>query len=278
MNKYFKKLSLPYLVWLIVLAIVPMLIMLVLIFLDGEGVDFASSSLSLISFKQLTYSSVLLAILNSLLYASITTVISAFIGYVVAYMIFRSHLKNKFLVLTLLILPMWSNILLRINALKSIMEPHNIITSFMGYIGINVTGVQLSGTPFAIILGLVSTYCPFMILTIYTALEKIEHSLEEASLDLGLTEFKTFWKVVFPLSFKGIVTGSIMVFLPCMSGFAIPEILGQGKVVLIGNVIDQLYRNMDYNAGSLLAILVLIVIMASIVIATKLDKDGDLLV
>ena len=252
--------------------------MVVLSFLDCEGTDFSSASLTLVNFAQFGYSSTLIAFLNSLLYSSITTLICAVIGYIVAYTIFRSHFKNKFLILTLLILPMWSNILLRVNALKSVMEPHNIIVSLLNKMGINILGPSLAGTPLAIIIGLIATYLPFMILTIYTALEKIEYSLEEAALDLGLTDFKKFWKVVFPLSFKGIVTGSIMVFLPCMSGFAIPEILGQGNIVLIGNVIDMLFRNMNYNVGALLSVVILALIIGAIALVNKVDKEGDTLI
>lgn len=279
MNKHFKVFGKAYRIWLFIFALLPMLIMLVLSFLDCEGIDFSDAKWSLISFKQFTYSSTMIAFANSILYAVITTSLCIVIGYIVAYRIFRSHFKNKFLVITLLILPMWSNILLRINALKSILEEHNIFTSMMEQLGFkNVNGINLAGTPFAVILGLVVTYLPFMILTIYTALEKIEPSLEEAALDLGLTETKKFWKVILPLSAKGIITGSIMVLLPCMSGFAIPEILGQGNIVLIGNVIDQLFKNMNYNAGSLLAILILIFILGSILLVFKFDKDGETLI
>lgn len=279
MNKHFKFFGRAYRIWLFIFALLPILIMLGLTIFDCEGIDFSDAKLSLISFEQFTFSSTLIAFLNSILYAVITTVICIVIGYIVAYRIFRSRIKNKFMVITLMILPMWSNILLRINALKSILEEHNIFTSMFQQMGFeNAKSLDLAGTPFAVILGLVVTYLPFMILTIFTALEKIEPSLEEAALDLGLTETKKFWKVVLPLSSKGIVTGSIMVLLPCMSGFAIPEILGQGNIVLIGNVIDQLFKNMNYNAGSLLAIVILIFILGSILLVFKVDKDGETLI
>ena len=107
------------------------------------------------------------------------------------------------------------------------------------------------------------------------AFEKIEPMLEEASLDLGADEFKTFRKVILPLSLKGVVTGSVMVFLPCMSGFAIPEILGKGNIVMIGNLIEQFFKNMNYNIGSLLAILILVLILLSIYLVNKFDKEGE---
>lgn len=276
MNKYFKKLAIPYFVWLYVLAIIPFVIMVILSFVNNEGLDFSKAIFTLDNFGYLTTSSTVIAFMNSLFYAVIATLTCIVIGYMVAYAIFRSHFKNKFLVMTILILPMWSNMLLRIEALKNIMEPHNIITDILSKLGIHVS-LDIAGTPLAVIIGLISTYIPFMILSIYTALEKIDYSLEEAALDLGLTETKKFWKVIFPLSTKGIVSGSIMVFLPCMSGFAIPEILGQGNILLIGNVIDQHFRNMNYNLGSLLAVVILIIILGAIFLASKFDKEGETL-
>lgn len=276
MNKYFKKLAIPYFVWLYVLAIIPFVIMVILSFVNNEGLDFSKAIFTLDNFGYLTTSSTVIAFMNSLFYAVIATLTCIVIGYMVAYAIFRSHFKNKFLVMTILILPMWSNMLLRIEALKNIMEPHNIITDILSKFGIHVS-LDIAGTPLAVIIGLISTYIPFMILSIYTALEKIDYSLEEAALDLGLTETKKFWKVIFPLSTKGIVSGSIMVFLPCMSGFAIPEILGQGNILLIGNVIDQHFRNMNYNLGSLLAVVILIIILGAIFLVSKFDKEGETL-
>jgi len=284
MNKKFRPWGIGYIAWLVIFAIIPMLIMVALTIVDCEGVDFKNSSLSLISFDIFASSSegvsaTVIAFANSILYAIITCVCCIVLGYIIAYKIFRSHFKNKFLVITLLILPMWSNILLRIYALKSAMEEANIVISLLQSWGFeNVHGILLAGRPIGVIIGLIVTYLPFMVLTIYTALEKVEYSLEEAALDLGLTEMKKFWKVVFPLSVKGIVTGSIMVFLPCISGFAIPEILGYGDIVLIGNIIDQLFRDMNYNSGALLAIVILFFILGSILLVNKFDKDGETLI
>jgi spermidine/putrescine transport system permease protein len=117
-----------------------------------------------------------------------------------------------------------------------------------------------------------------MVLPIYTSLEKIDPLLHEAALDLGLTETKKFWKVILPLASKGIVSGSIMVLLPCLSGFAIPKILGDGNILLIGNIIEQKFVNMNYNQGSILAIVILIIILGSILIINKVDKEGETLI
>lgn len=273
MNKAYKKLAKPYVVWLFLLALLPVLIMFVLTFIDTDGIDLKEASFTLENYLQLGEYSTIIAFLNSLLYASISTIICIILGYFVAYRLFRSKIKNKFLVLLVLILPMWSNILLRIEALGNIMQPYNIISDIFK---IN-NWIDIKGTGLAVIIGLIFTYLPFMILPIYTALEKIDMSLEEASLDLGATEMTTFCKVILPLSSKGIITGSIMVFLPCMSGFAIPQILGNGNIVLIGNIIDQFFRNMNYNIGSLLALIILILILGSLLIVNKVDKEGETL-
>lgn len=161
---------------------------------------------------------------------------------------------------------------MRINALASVFKENNIISDILGIKGFNIIGSDL-----AIILGMVFTYLPFIVLPIYTSLEKIDPSLHEAALDLGVTEFTKFWKVTFPLSLRGVVSGSIMVLLPCLSGFAIPKILGDGNVLLIGNIIEQSFVNMSYNIGSVLAIVILIIILGSILLVNKFDKEGETL-
>ncbi|HHU23609.1 MAG: ABC transporter permease [Bacilli bacterium] len=274
MNKTIRKLAYPYYGWLYFLAIVPIAIMFVLIFFDIEGISFGEASFTFRNFGLFLEPSTIEAFLNSFLFATMATLVSAVLGYMVAYPVFRSRFRNKFIILTLFILPMWSNMLLRTEALGNIMERHNIYTDLLGL----ESGFNLRGSNLAVLIGLVITYLPFMILPIYTALEKIDPSLEEAALDLGVSEMRKFWKVVFPLSFKGVITGCIMVFLPCMSGFAIPEILGNGNIMLIGNIIEQSFRNMSYNLGSLLAITILFFIFGSLLIVNKVDKDGGTLI
>ena len=266
------KLAKPYMLWLYIFAVLPMLIMVFLMFVDSEGIILYGITPSIANFKVLTEPSTIVAFYNSFKYSIITTIICIFFGYIIAYSLYKSKLKNKYLILLLLILPMWTNILLRINALASVFKENNIITSLLGIKGINIIGTNL-----AIILGMVFTYLPFIVLPIYTSLEKIDPLLHEAALDLGMTEFKKFWYVIFPLSAKGIVSGSIMVLLPCLSGFAIPNILGDRKIVLIGNIIEQKFINMNYNAGSVLAVVLLIIILASILIINKVDKEGETL-
>ncbi|MDY0063603.1 MAG: ABC transporter permease [Bacilli bacterium] len=276
MNQSFKKLATPYRIWLYILALFPIAVMFLLIFINSEGISLDEAYLTLDTFSTLKEPSTLEGFKNSFLFASIATIVCLLLGYILAYSVFRSKFSNKFLVLTIFILPMWSNLILRIEALGNVMEQHNIIQDILADVGITYQ-LAIRGTSLAVLIGLIFTYLPFMILPIYTALEKIDYSLEEAALDLGATSTQKFWKVIFPLSLKGVVTGSIMVFLPCMSGFAIPKILGDGNILLIGNIIDQQFKTMMYNQGSLLAVIIIVAILGSLFLINKVDKEGETL-
>ena len=267
------RLARPYLIWLYLLAVLPVLVMFFLMFVDSEGLSIGGMEPTITNFTILTEKSTVVAFFNSLRFSIITTAICIFFAVLIAYSLYKSKIKNKYLVLLLLILPMWTNFLLRINALASVFKPQNILSSIIG-----VDFPNIIGTDFAVILGMVFTYLPFMVLPIYTSLEKIDPLLHEAALDLGLTETKKFWKVILPLASKGIVSGSIMVLLPCLSGFAIPKILGDGNILLIGNIIEQKFINMNYNQGAILAIVVLIIILGAILIINKVDKEGETLI
>ncbi|HIT43631.1 TPA: ABC transporter permease [Candidatus Avacholeplasma faecigallinarum] len=271
-SHHLHRLAKPYLYWLYIFACFPLCIMFVLMFLDTEGIRLEGMSFTLANFDTLIQKSTIVAFFNSIKYSVLTTIICIFFGYLIAYSLYKSKIKNKYLILLLLILPMWTNVLLRINALASVFKENNILTDILGFGGVNIIGTDL-----AIILGMVFTYLPFIVLPIYTSLEKIDPSLHEAAMDLGVTEFTEFWKVTVPLSLRGVVSGSIMVLLPCLSGFAIPKILGEGNILLIGNIIEQSFINMSYNIGSVLAIVVLIIILGAILLVNKFDKEGETL-
>lgn len=278
MKKPFSRLSTPYIVWLFILALIPIVVMLFLSITTTQGLSLDGITFNSTFYQAFFERSITTAFFNSIYYAILTTVISLLLGYMVAYTVFRSKFKNKFLVLAIFILPMWSNLLLRTESLGNLMNENNLITDILSkLLNTEVSFPVIKGSGLAVVIGLVLTYLPFMILPIYTALEKIDYSLEEAALDLGLTDLQKFMKVVLPLSLKGVATGSILVFLPAMSGFAIPEILGSGNILLIGNIIEQSFRYMDYNLGSLLSIMVLLIIFLGIFVVSKVDKEGEML-
>ena len=248
--KRFKALAIPYLVWLIILVVVPIIVMFALTFMNTNGTDLSSAVFSLDSYKRMLDPSAYKALWNSLYVAGITVIICILLGYPVAYFISFSHLKNKKLFLLLLILPMWSNSMLRIVSWLRLFSTDALAP------------LKLIGTNASVIFVTVTTYLPFMIFPIYTVLEKMDRSLIEASLDLGLPAYKTFFKVTIPLSLPGVSSGVLMVFLPAATGFAISQTIGQGKIRLIGNLMQSVFEKNNYNFGSLLSLFVSVIILA----------------
>ena len=273
-NNAYRMLAKPYTVWLSILVFIPMLALIALGFTNmTSNISFDNIEITFENFAIFQEKSIVTGFSNSLMYATLTTVISFILGYLLAYIIYRSRFNNKFAIMTIMILPMWSNLILRIDGLANIMNENNILTDLIGFSPV----ANLIGTPTGILIGMVFTYVPFMILPIYTALEKIDPSLDEASSDLGLTPFKTFLFVTFPLSLKGVVTGAIMVFLPTFSGFAIPKILSQGNTIFLGNIIENKFTYTIYNDGALLAASILLFIFAAILLIRRFDKEGETL-
>ncbi|HAQ57279.1 MAG TPA: ABC transporter permease [Acholeplasmatales bacterium] len=277
------KLALPYLVWMLVLVGIPLLMIFILSFMNTDGVSFAGATWTTAAWEKMftLADTTNLQILGyTFLTAFVATVICFLIGYPMAYIVARSPFSNKFVILILTIIPMWSNSLLRNVALKNILSESNILDSLLSRIGLSFSIVfanQDQATFISIVIGLVLTFLPFMILPIYTVIEKIDESLLEASMDLGANRVRTFAKVTFPLSMKGVTTGIIMVFLPCFSGFAIQKLLSSGTVYVLGSLIEVNYIH-DINFVSMLSIVILVLIFGSMMIVNKVDKEGATLV
>lgn len=201
-----------------------------------------------------------------------------------AYIVANSNFSNKLVILVLTVIPMWSNSLLRNYAMANLLSESSIVNDVLSNVGLSfvwpLKGIYYVSSGFspAVVIGLVLTYLPFMILPIYTVIEKIDKSLLEASMDLGSNRVKTFFRVTFPLSIKGVTTGIIMVFLPSFSGFAIPKILGSGSLIFIGTLIDSRFMNRNYNFGSLLSLVILLIIFGSMALIFKVDKEGESLI
>jgi spermidine/putrescine transport system permease protein len=274
MNKY-RVLATPYLIWMAVLTLFPILLMLILSFLRIRGFDFSTASFSFINFSKTFNREYLIAFTNSIKLAGLATVFCILIGYPVAYTISTSKISNRFTLLLILILPMFTNLLLRVNTINRLLLPEGFLK--------NVFGISLnySGTEAAVILVMVIVYLPFMIFPIYTVLEKIDPSLLEASKDLGANNFQTFRQVTLPLSLKGVSSGVIMVFLPCATSFTIPYIVSKGNIKLIGNIIEEKMgltnQISDYPVGSLISILILVIVMGALYIISRIDAEGETL-
>ena len=259
--KQFKKYSIPYFIFLVLLVVLPLVLMVGLTFIKSDGMNLTGASPTIGNYKELTNVIYWEALWNSLKIAFWTTVICFFIGYPVAYFISFSNLKNKVLILLCMILPMWCNSMLRI------LSWYKLFGSDL------MAGLNLIGTSGAVIFVTVTTYLPFMIFPIYTILEKMDRSLIEASSDLGIPKWKTFLKVTFPLSLSGVSSGMTMVFLPAATGFAISAIIGDGNVNMIGNIIEnQFIKNGNWNYGSAISIILAFVIVLITKLSNKLDK------
>ena len=270
--KDLRKLALPYKWVMIFLVAIPIMIMIFLSLTSTQGIDLVNAKFTFNNFKKLGESIYLDAVVNSIVLSSIATLICLLIGYPIAYIIANLKSKKKWLILVLLICPMWSNMLLRVIAWEQLFKPNSLLNA----VGISL---DLLGTKTAIVIGMVSIYLPFMIFPIYTTLEKMDKSLIEASKDLGANAFQVFTKVVFPLSLGGVASGILMTLLPSATAFALPQRLGGGNVLLIGNVIENLFKKVfNYNLGSLLSLFVITIIFASMGIFNKGDEDGGMLI
>jgi spermidine/putrescine transport system permease protein len=254
------------------LVLLPTVLIFILSLSDLNIYDFGPFKFTLEAFEFLQKPKVINAVKNSLKFSLIATFLCFLIGYPTAYYLASMKSKNKTFYVSLLIIPIWSNMLLRIIAWEKLFYPISILNTF----GISL---DLIGTNIAIIIGMVSMYLPFMIFPIYSVLEKIESSLIDASNDLGANKLKTFTKVIFPLSISGVVSGTIMTLLPAMTAFALPERLGAGKIQLIGNVVEEYFmKTNNISAGSLISVLLMVFIVLLFIFVIKFDKEGETLV
>jgi len=264
MNKY-KHFSTPYLIWMIILTFLPILLMVILSFMKMEGFNVANASIGFSAFQKTFNRETIIAFSNSMKLAAIATLLCILIGYPVAYIISKLKISNRFSFLLILILPMFTNMLLRVNTINRLLLPEGFMK--------NVFGISFN----------LSVYLPFMIFPIYTVLEKIDPSLLEASRDLGANDQKTFFKVTLPLSLKGVSSGIIMVFLPSATSFTIPQIVSRGSIKLIGNIIEDKLglsasgSTVDYPVGSLISIIILVIVMGALYIISKVDSEGETL-
>jgi spermidine/putrescine transport system permease protein len=194
--------------------------------------------------------------IKSFAYAAVTTVVCLLIAYPLAMLIARSPKKHRDLLVLLVILPFWSNFLIRVYAWMIILGPQSVFVRALNYF-IGLFGFEpltLLYTPFAVIVGLVYVHLPFMVLPLYANLEKHDPALLDAAQDLGANAWRRFWRVTFPLSLPGVYAGAALVFIPALGIFAIPDILGGTEGIMIGNVIKQQFLDTrDWPFGSVLS-------------------------
>ena len=271
--KKFRQLVYPYIAWSVLMLVVPMLLIL-LYSLMKAGNQITTFKFTLEHYVRFfTDPDFLLILWRSLAIALKTTVICLLLGYPIAYFISKTEEKKQQLLVLLITLPMWINMLVRTYAWIGLLSNDGPIVSLLGLFGFH-TG-ELLYTETAVLIGMVYNFLPFMILQINTVLSKLDHSLLEASADLGANRFQTFWKVIFPLSLSGVVSGITLVFLPAVSSFFIPKLLGGGQFFLIGNVIENQFITVgEWNFGSAISMIMAAIMMLLMMWVRKIDATA----
>lgn len=258
----------PYLVWIIGFIILPLLMILYYAFFDENG-SFTLEYLSHIASPINTH-----AMLLSLELGVAATLICLLLAYPLAMILNNLQIKNQSLVVFIFMLPMWMNFLLRILAWKLLLNKNGVLNTVLLSLGLEP--VMILNTPAAVVFGMVYEYLPFMILPIYNSMARIKKDYIEAAHDLGANDIIIFFKIIIPLTLSGIISGIVMVFVPALTSFAVSELLGGGKVLLIGNVIEESFmQGMQWNAGSSLSLVLMIFVMVSMTIMNIFDKDGE---
>ena len=258
--KRFSQLAVPYIVWAVMMLILPMGL-IALYSVTEQGNSIISFTFTLEHYaKFFTDPDFLIVLWRSLLIALKTTVICLLLGYPIAYFISRSSEKMQNLLVLVITIPMWINMLVRTYAWIGLLSEGGLIQRILSLIGLG--GGELLYTEGAVLLGMVYNFLPFMVLQINTSLCKMDHSLLEASSDLGANPRQTFVRVTLPMSLPGVINGITLVFLPAVSSFFIPKLLGGGQYFLIGNLIENQFITVgEWNFGSAISMIMAVIMM-----------------
>lgn len=268
-TKYF---SYPYLVWMGIFILLPILLVLLYSFTEKNIDGIRAIKFTLDNFEKFFQPMYISILVKSISLAAISTVLCLIIGFPVAYIISKANISNRSILLFLCILPMWMNMLLRTYAWMTILGNNGLINQFIMFLGL--PRQQLLYNDFAVVLGMVNNFLPFMILPIYTGLSKLDKNFIEAAEDLGADSFTVFRKIIVPLCMPGVISGIIMVFMPAVSTFIIPRLLGGQKDLFVGSLIENLFiTSGDWNFGSAISIIMMIIILISMTIMNRFDVD-----
>ena len=271
--------AIPYVVWMALFVVIPILIMVVYAFSTTEFAPTMDNFARMGAYMSVFVRSFRLAI--------IATLVCLLIGYPMAYVMAKEGPGFQRVAMALIMLPMWMNFLLRTYSWMSILEKNGLLNQLFASIGLfdlinglfgtNIEYFQMIGTPGAVILGMVYNYLPFMILPIYSVIIKLDHFLLEASHDLGADSRMTFQKVIFPLSLPGILSGVTMVFVPSVSTFAISQLLGGGTQMMLGDLIEQQFLGGAYNPhlGAAISMVMMVVVVACMVVMNHFGEGEE---
>ncbi|MCH5296079.1 MAG: ABC transporter permease [Ruminococcus sp.] len=249
-----RKPSIPYIIWMLVFTLIPIVMIGFTAFTDKQG-NFTVDNFT----KAFYYTDVFI---KSLWIALLSTAICLLLAYPLSYMITRMKRSTQNTVIMLFMIPMWMNFLLRIYAWVTLLQNNGPIDTALSFLGIHATYI---GNTFAVTLGMIYEYLPFMVLPIYTVMSKIDNGLIEAAQDLGSNNFNVFRKVIAPLSLPGIISGITMVFVPSASTFLVAQYLGGTDDIMIGDVIEKIFWT-DQNTGSAISLIMMIFIFVFLIL------------
>ena len=270
--------SIPYVVWMAIFVVIPILMIVVYAF-SSSGGGFTLENFARIGDYMVVFT-------RSFKLAFIATAICLLLGYPVSCFLAREGPRFQRVAMMLIMLPMWMNFLLRTYAWMSLLENTGLLNRFFeaiglfdlinGIFGTNLEYFKMINTQGAVVLGMVYNFLPFMVLPIYNVLAKIDKDVIAAARDLGANNVQTFLRIILPLSVPGIISGITMVFVPALTTFVISDLLGGSKILLIGNVIEQEFKQgSNWHVGSGLSLVLMIFIIISMALIAKYDKDGE---
>ncbi len=268
--KQLKIMSAPYLVWMVIFILVPLLMVAYFAFTTEDG------GLTLDNISNVgQYTNIFV---RSIWLALIATVICLVMAYPIAFILSRMEKHRQGTMLMLVMLPMWMNFLLRTYAWMTLLGNNGIINNLLGMIGLGP--FKLINTSGAVVLGMVYNYLPFMILPLYSVMEKIDKSVLEAASDLGCNFWSTLFRVIFPLSLPGVTSGITMVFVPAISTFIISRMLGGGSNLLIGDLIEMQFLGNSYNPhlGAAISLVLMVIILLIMTVMNQFSPDDQVLI
>ncbi|WP_034452602.1 ABC transporter permease [Butyrivibrio sp. AE2032] len=259
--------SSPYIAWAVIFILVPLGMVLYYGLTDNAG------SFTFQNVARIAEPGYMKALLRSIELSLISTLICFILAYPLGLILSSMKLERDTFLVTLFILPMWMNFLLRTLTWMTLLEGKGVINTVLTFL--HLPTINIINTPGAIILGMVYNFLPFMILPIYNALSRIDENVINAARDLGAGQLQTFLRIILPLSLPGIISGITMVFIPALTTFAISTMLGGSKILLIGNIIEQQFTQVyDWHLGSGLSIVLMIFILINMIIENLADKEG----
>ena len=266
----------PTMMYLTLFLIVPLILIVVLSFLSRGTYGNVLYQFNLGNYARL-FDTIYIRILGfSLLVAAGTTIFTLVMGYPLAYYIARAPLRQRSMLLFLILVPFWTNFIIRIYAWIMILRTEGLLNSFLLKIGLIQVPLDILYSPTAVLIGMVYEFLPFMVLPLYTSLEKIEQSQLEAAADLGARPWKAFMRVTLPLSIPGMVAGSILVFIPAMGMFVVPDLMGGAKTMLVGNLIrNQFLTARDWPFGAAASMVLLLLTLAVTLLYTRRAGFGE---